>query len=280
MKKNFLKFIGAVIIFFLVVPPIINFWVTTPSPIGFIDNDKQDVWIGFYAALIGGGMTLLGVAWTIRYTEKNRKEDLLKREQELRVEFENREQEAKRTLAIQYKPILTVSYDANLPAEAKYENFYTKNILRLTQRRNESKDDEKRIVISLDLLNIGRGEARNLVIKSTVYTQERLNWYTEECNYEELYMSNKLNLWIYKELTEIEWDYYCNNYLDKPVIITIEVCYEDLVGWQHVLRSKVIIHKFVSFASMKEDGGDISTNVLVMNADDSVIENATSVSYT
>lgn len=73
MKKIFLKAAVVVMITFFVVPPIINFWVTTPSAIGFIAYDKQDVWIGFYAALMGGGMTLLGVAWTIRCTEKTEK---------------------------------------------------------------------------------------------------------------------------------------------------------------------------------------------------------------
>ena len=270
--KNFLKVIGVLIIVFYIVPLAVNFWVTIPSSIGFIVENKQDVWIGFYAALIGGGMTLLGVAWTIRYAEKNRKEDLLKREQELGVEFENREQEAKRTLAIQYKPILTVSYDANFPAEAKYEKFYTKNILGLMPKKFDGKDDEKRIVISLDLLNIGRGEANNLVIKSTIRGADNSVWPTEDREYEELYMSNKLNLMAYKALTEEEWTFYNNKLLNHPVILEIEVHYDDLVGCHHTLQSTVLIHKFIN---VEDENGYVSPNALALNSYDTTIRNVT-----
>lgn len=42
---------------------------------GFISTEKQGVWIGFYGALLSGALTLLGVGWTIEYTEKARKDD-------------------------------------------------------------------------------------------------------------------------------------------------------------------------------------------------------------
>ena len=50
------------------------------SSIGFIPIEKQEVWISFYASLIGSGITLLGVALTICYTDFTRKEDFRKHE--------------------------------------------------------------------------------------------------------------------------------------------------------------------------------------------------------
>lgn len=71
-----------IILFFLfVVPPFINLIVTTNWGIGFINSENESAWIGFYGAIIGGG-----VAWTIYDQDKKRKKDL----------------------AVQYRPILIV----------------------------------------------------------------------------------------------------------------------------------------------------------------------------
>lgn len=78
----------SILVVFLAIPPFVNYWVSTPSSIGFIPIEKQEVWISFYASLIGSGITLLGVALTICYTDFTRKEDFRKHEQELKEEYE------------------------------------------------------------------------------------------------------------------------------------------------------------------------------------------------
>ncbi len=60
MKKKILILVSILVVF-LAIPPFVNYWVSTPSPIGFIPIEKQEVWISFYASLIGSGITLLGV---------------------------------------------------------------------------------------------------------------------------------------------------------------------------------------------------------------------------
>lgn len=64
MKKKILILVSILVVF-LAIPPFVNYWVSTPSSIGFIPIEKQEVWISFYASLIGSGITLLGVALTI-----------------------------------------------------------------------------------------------------------------------------------------------------------------------------------------------------------------------
>ena len=112
MKKKILILVSILVVF-LAIPPFVNYWVSTPSSIGFIPIEKQEVWISFYASLIGSGITLLGVALTICYTDFTRKEDFRKHEQELKEEYEKRNNDTKINLSAQYKPILTVTFDSN-----------------------------------------------------------------------------------------------------------------------------------------------------------------------
>lgn len=98
MKKKILILVSILVVF-LAIPPFVNYWVSTPSPIGFIPIEKQEVWISFYASLIGSGITLLGVALTICYTDFTRKEDFRKHEQELKEEYEKRNNDNKNLVA-------------------------------------------------------------------------------------------------------------------------------------------------------------------------------------
>jgi hypothetical protein len=221
MKKK-MGIILSIMALFLVIPPVVNFGVSTPSPYGFISIEKQDEWINFYAALIGGALTLIGVGWTIRYTEATRKEDLRRHEKELKVEFEKRDLDTKINLSAQYKPILTVSYDSDYTVIKygvfKYDGFYINNILLLNDKV-EIQPNEKRMSINLYVLNIGRGEAKNLKISSTIICPNGSEWKTEIRTYKEIYISNGLNLMFYKVLTKDEWEFYDNTTLDKPMNI-------------------------------------------------------------
>lgn len=274
--KERIRLIMGILSLFLVVPPVIHFWVTTPSPFGFISIEKQDVWINFYSALIGGALTLIGVAWTIRYTENTRKEDLRQQKQDQVEEFERRNFETKINLAAQYKPILSVVLDTDYSivkyGVSKYDDFYINNILSLNDKV-EIQHDEKRISISLLLLNIGRGEANNLKISSLIFCPDGSDWRTEVRGYKELYTSNGLNLLFYKKLTLDEWKFYDNNILNEPMNICLKIEYQDLVGFKHTLDCVVNIQRFIY---MRDEKNQILENVLVLNPYDTTIENMTS----
>ena len=66
---------------FLLITPAVN-WATKteafifPQFFGFVTSENESSWIGFLGALIGGGITLIGVAWTIIDQNKKRSEDM------------------------------------------------------------------------------------------------------------------------------------------------------------------------------------------------------------
>lgn len=64
--KSILAATVAIIVFAL-TPPFVNLLVNTeafifPSFFGFVIKENKDTWINFFGAIIGGGITLLGVA--------------------------------------------------------------------------------------------------------------------------------------------------------------------------------------------------------------------------
>ena len=195
MKK---KLILCILLLFVIAPPIVNFIVSTPSPVGFISAEKQDVWIGFYGALLSGALTLLGVG--------------------------------------------------------KFER------------------NDKRLVVNLSLLNIGRGEARDLTINAFIITPEGEKWETVTRTYKEICTSSGINIAFCKMLTEEEWKKY-NNTLDKPMLMIFEIDYYDLVGYHHKLQSTVNIGRFIY---MLDENKQPLSHVLVLNPYDSKIINETS----
>lgn len=276
--KNKIVFVVSVLVLFLAVPPFVNYLVSTPSPIGFIPLEKQEVWINFYASLIGSGITLLGVAWTIRYTDVTRKEDIKKHEQELNVEYEKRNMDTKINLAAQYKPILTVAYDSNYIDDIKFgvskrPEFYIENTLSLNDKA-EIKFNKKRISISLHVLNIGRGEANNLRISSLILDSNGSKWNTELRTYKEIATSSGICLMFYKALSKREWKEYNNKILKDPFKMYIEIEYDDLVGFHHKLSSLLTVKRFVH---IRDEDNRVIENVLVINPYDSAIQNMTSI---
>ena len=273
MKK---KLILCILLLFVIAPPIVNFIVSTPSPVGFISAEKQDVWIGFYGALLSGALTLLGVGWTIEYTENARKDDQKKHEQEMAEEFKRRDMETKKNLSAQYKPILTISFDSNFIDDvefglSKYDKAFIQNHISLDNKRKFEQND-KRLVVNLSLLNIGRGEARDLTINAFIITPEGEKWETVTRTYKEICTSSGINIAFCKMLTEEEWKKY-NNTLDKPMLMIFEIDYYDLVGYHHKLQSTVNIGRFIY---MLDENKQPLSHVLVLNPYDSKIINETS----
>ena len=82
IKKNkVLVIILASVGLWVFVPPIINRTITTeawlfPGFFGYVNSENAGSWIEFYGAIIGGAITLLGVAWTIIDQDKKREEDM------------------------------------------------------------------------------------------------------------------------------------------------------------------------------------------------------------
>lgn len=72
-----------------------------------LNEENFQTFVTVYAALIGGGITLGGVAWTIRIQAKNRQDDLDKREQE-RVEEEKKKAKPIFTFNMVYRDLDTV----------------------------------------------------------------------------------------------------------------------------------------------------------------------------
>lgn len=222
MKKKILILVSILVVF-LAIPPFVNYWVSTPSSIGFIPIEKQEVWISFYASLIGSGITLLGVALTICYTDFTRKEDFRKHEQELKEEYEKRNNDTKINLSAQYKPILTVTFDSNYIDDIKFgmskrPKFYIENTLSLNGKM-EIQFNKNRISISLYVLNIGRGEANNIKISSLILDSKGSTWDTELRTYKEIATSRfndaevlqdkgKVTAAIAKEFAESEFEKY------------------------------------------------------------------------
>lgn len=263
---------------FLIVPPFVNYWVSTPSPIGFIPIEKQEVWIEFYASLVGSVITLLGVAWTIHYTDDARKNDYRKHEQELKEEYEKRNIDTKINLAAQYKPILTVAFDSDYIDDIKFgmskrSDLWIENTISLNDKI-EGQLSKKRISISLRVLNIGRGEADNLKISSLVLCPDGTRWDIESRTYKEIATSSGICLMFCKELSDSEWKEYNNKILKEPFKMCIDIEYDDLVGFHHKLNSLLTVSRFVH---IRDENNELIENVLVINPYDSIIQNMTSV---
>ena len=104
--NNFLKslFNAKIILLFLFVvisPMFVNILVETRNPfgLGFIDDSNKDAWIGFFGAIIGGALTILGVLMTIN----DQRKIYIQQQKEY-------EKQRRNDLAIQYQPWLIMNY--------------------------------------------------------------------------------------------------------------------------------------------------------------------------
>ena len=145
----------------LIVPPLLNLIISIPSPFGFISLNEKSTWINFYGAIIGGSLTLVGVWWTISYTEMMRQKDQKEREKEKKQEYIKRNKEIKSNLSAQYKPILDVTCHPDLIKDCdrfgiyKHKNIYIQNSMSINKEPIPPKD-LKRLNIILTVNNIGR----------------------------------------------------------------------------------------------------------------------------
>lgn len=272
-NKIVVLLISMFLLFF--VPPFVNFIVSTPSLFGFILVDEKSEWVSFYGSIIGGALTLVGVGWTISYTESVRKRDQKIHEKERKEEFDRRNDETKNNLSAQYKPILDITCHPDFIHDnikfglSKHDHIYVQNSISLSNDFAIKKQD-KRINISLMLQNIGRGEANDLTIKSIIMGVDNENWETVTRTYKSLYISNGIDIMCCRTVSNDEWEKYENKYLNNPLRIIIRITYKDLVNKQYVLNSVVNVKRFIHNVNEK---GEIIENVLVLNPYDTLILN-------
>lgn len=269
--KKLIVFCVAII---LIVPLVVSLIVKTPSFIGFINNNELGVWIGFYGSIIGGLLTLIGVVWTLNYNDRVRKIEQEQYFKKMNIEFKKRDDELKRSLSAQYKPILTIRFDSDdLIDDIKYgmskqkDVFYEANIIFSPDNIHVS-NDGKRLVIGLELVNIGRGEANKIQLQSTIISSTGEHWETNSREYSELCSHNGIKLLYFKYLDNNEWKIYecC---LPKPLFIMFEIIYFDLNGIEYKAISKVEIGKFIH---NKDDSGNRINHVIKDNPYDSKIQ--------
>lgn len=124
-KSDLLKLILIIliIIVFLALFILVFSWVCYILPIDFPGTISD--WITSLSALAGGALTLFGVWWTIKDAETKRKEEL----------------------SIQFKPYLKFNND---PVAFQDEDIFIEMI---------DNDNEIYLPMSIELKNIGRGEA-------------------------------------------------------------------------------------------------------------------------
>lgn len=157
-NKTKIKIIIIIIFLILIFPISLYIILTTPSQIGFIYRGDVGAWIGYYAAILGGALTLLGVYATIKNQEKT-----------------NREEKA-----VQFKPILTLAADSEIPVLIGYREIglnvpgYSSNTK--APPKYISKNEKEKETFFFIIKNKGRGETSNAKLKELEVTYENLEW--------------------------------------------------------------------------------------------------------
>lgn len=275
MKKRRVLVLFVILTILFIIPPFINYIASTPSIFGYISLNEKDAWIGFYGAIIGGLLTLLGVWWTISYTESSRKKDQERHQKEQEKEFINRNETIKRNLSAQYKPILDITCHPGLITMvdnfslSKHENMYIQNILHLNDEKMP-KQDEKRLNVILTINNIGRGEANDLYIHSTVLDSNNIALVTVDRFYKSLYVSNAIAIIFTKILSDEEWKLYDDKILNIPFRLDFKITYTDLVNKKYMLKSQIEIHRFIHG---RNENNERVEKALIVNPYDTLIIN-------
>lgn len=132
--NRIIKFIKKYWILLVIIIIFLPFIIYRENLLGFINNDLTLSLIGYYGSIIGGSLTLVGVAWTIRYEKESQIDGY----------------------RIQYKPFV---YSNDEILFGKHES--SAEILNKTNNEYESKES---VIIEFNIINSGRGEAINVEI--------------------------------------------------------------------------------------------------------------------
>lgn len=147
-----------------VLPVCLYILARTPSPIGFMEPEDARVWLTYYGAIVGGGIALWGVAWTINYQRLSRKEDL----------------------AIQFKPMVKFIKHSKLKCSVSKKG-YEVNLNIVNIGRGEIKDLKVSYLNSIikELLILPVKE--KALIRINLTDQQYLNNHKLVCTYTDLY---------------------------------------------------------------------------------------------
>lgn len=148
------KIIIVLIVMIILIPVILYWMLITPSKIGFIRSSNVGDFIGYYGAVLGGGLTLWGVRLSIEYQkESNRKEK-----------------------AIQFKPILEFT-NISKPEQVLPTREVSLGVPGHSINTGQKKDDTEgphyfcinqkhSVEFNILITNNGRGETANAILKS------------------------------------------------------------------------------------------------------------------
>lgn len=227
----------ATLLLLFIVPPFINWVVSTDLGlgIGFITPENKDTWIGFYGGIIGGGITLGGVAWTLERQNKEHIKDMIiqerlanealaesRRQFEFDLEQKNKElqhlkKQRNEDLAIQYKPYLSLLKPVNFGSDDIKSEF---DEIPITNDEGFGLGKEYKeycyIEMPLSIKNCGRGEAKisDISISHKWFDDDEethLSYFKPILDVinpqESLYLTLRLWIYNYEKVVELERSY-------------------------------------------------------------------------
>lgn len=117
-----------------------------------LTGENFDTFVSVYAAVIGGALTLAGVAWTIKDTNDKRKEDMQ------RIEVERKEEERKKNI-----PYLMLAKDSATPNIARITETNNLNFLKASDVVKI--ENGTYYVIKIDPFNVKNVSQSNVILK-------------------------------------------------------------------------------------------------------------------
>lgn len=137
--KKTTKYIIVAVLVLIVIPLALYLILTTPSRVGIVDRADVGAWIGYYGAVLGGAITLIGVWLTIK----------------------NQEKESRQEKSIQFKPILNLK-DIQSPKKLIVYREVELGVSRYSSESHSSQyflfNQNNKIPFCLTIKNDGRGE--------------------------------------------------------------------------------------------------------------------------
>lgn len=215
--KLILKILISFFFFIISSSVIIQWLVTVPNPLGlgFITPESQDTWINFFGAVIGGGVTLVGVWWTIKNQEEQRRNDL----------------------AIQYRPIIIFNND-DFQANEQADQQIIFHLKLLNVGRGEAMNIKVNIE-NLEGLDICFKEGINILVKDA-----KINYripILKKYNYFETSSKTFLDYSVAKKEYDNEGNFLIyKNFPMKQCVLNPIITYEDLFGNKY--KSTILIN--------------------------------------
>lgn len=223
IKKHKVIFLFSIMIIFILVP--IAFYI--PSPIGIIPRDEAGNVLSYYGAVLGGLLTVFGVAWTLQKQEEEHKKTLEKQEEisnkELRqkeLELEELKRQRKENISIQYMPILKLN-SCNL--KELILNFQ-EEFCDIDNNPTTFNTVDWHVNCQFKLENIGRGELYSLTVSAYSKTKYSKCKYKKIIDYP-IVPSEMIEFGFQISLN----NYDQNKYLDFNESIKVDIKYKNLL---------------------------------------------------